>query len=333
MTNDFLSQDEVDALLKGVPGQEPGAPQPQPTGGTRTYNLATEQRIIRERMPALDTVNDRFSRRLAAGMFGFLKRNSTISTTPVRIVQYSEFIRGLGAPASINVVRMPPLRGNTLFVLEPGLVFAAIDNLFGSDGRYEAPAGNRDFSITEQRVILRLLDMVMDEYRESWRPVHTMNLEYVRSESDPRFAGVATLSDIVVVSTLRIEIGSRGGNLHICIPYSSIEPMREVFYANVDGERAQPDQRWAQLLQNQVQAAEVDMVVQLSEIQVSIQQILNMRAGDVITLDMPERIIASVDGVPIFECQYGTSKNQYAIRVGKVLAASSAGNQPGDAHA
>ena len=153
MSQEFLSQDEVDALLKGVNGEADGASQPKEAGGVRPYNLATQERIVRDRMPALDVINDRFARRLKSGLFDFMRRSPEISVGPVRVIRYDEFVASLVAPTNLNVVQLGPLRGNALFVFEPTLIFLVVDNLFGGDGRFHARVEGREFTTTEQRII------------------------------------------------------------------------------------------------------------------------------------------------------------------------------------
>ncbi len=332
MANDFLSQDEVDALLKGVNGDTEEQPEQAATDGARSYNLATQERIVRGRMPTLEIINDRFARLMRIGLFNFMRRSPEISVSPVRVLKYSEFIRNLVVPTNINILQMKPLRGNTLFIFEPSLVFAVVDNMFGSDGRFHTRVEGRDFTATEQRIIQRMLAVVLEDYHKSWHPVHPVSFEYVRSEMHTQFASIATPSEVVVISSFKIEIGSTGGALHICIPYSTLEPIRDILYSSVQGDTSEPDRRWVRMLQQQVQLAEVEMVTDLTAIPVTFEHILKMKVGDVLGVDMPDRVVTSVDGVPIFQCQYGTSNGQYSIKVDKVLAVSQKDNMLGEEH-
>jgi flagellar motor switch protein FliM len=333
MASDFLSQDEVDALLKGVSGEPEEQPEQTSDDGVRTYNLATQERIVRGRMPTLDIINDRFARLMRTGLFNFMRRSPDISVSPVRVIKYSEFIRNLVVPTNINIMQMKPLRGNTLFIFEPSLVFTVVDSMFGSDGRYHTRVEGRDFTATEQRIIQRMLAVVLEDYHKSWHQVYEANFEYVRSEMHTQFAAIATPSEVVVVSTFKVEFGSTGGALHICIPYSTLEPIRNILYSSIQGDHSEPDRRWMQMLRQQVQIAEVEMVTHLAQIPVSISQILKMKVGDVLGVDMPDHVVASVDGVPIFQCQYGTSNGQYSIKVDKVLATTNKDNMLGEEHA
>ena len=259
MSQDFLSQEEVDALLKGVTGELDEAPQEVDTSSVRPYNLATQERIVRGRMPTLEVINERFARQLRVGLFNFMRRTADISVGPIRIVKYNQFIRNLVVPTNLNLVQAKPLRGTALFIFDPNLVFLVVDNMFGGDGRFRARVEGRDFTLTEQRIIQRLLGVVFEEYEKSWKPVFELKFEFLRSELNTQFANIATPNEVVVVTTFNIEFGSTAGEFHICMPYA---------------------------------------------------------------MEIPEAIIAAVDGVPVMECRYGQFNGQYALKVEKMLTSS-----------
>jgi flagellar motor switch protein FliM len=332
MSGEFLSQDEVDALLKGVAGEKDEAAEAPPAAGPRPYDLAKQERIVRGRMPTLDVVNERFARLLRIGLFNFMRRSPEISVGPVKVQKYSEFVRNLVVPANLNVVSLKPLRGSGLVVMEPALVFAVIDNLFGGDGRFHTRVEGRDFTQTEMRIIHRMLAVVLEELRTAWAPVHAIRFEHVRSEMHAQFANVATPSEVVVTTAFEVELGGGAGSLHVCIPYASVEPIRDLLYGGVQPDSAEPDRRWMRLLQKQVQSAEVELVTHLARKDVTIKQVLALRAGDFIPLDLPETAVAEVDGVPVFDCKYGTLNGQYAIRVERLLALERREDFPGESH-
>ena len=183
MAGEFLSQDEVDALLRGVTGEPDDLPQEEePAGGIRPYNLAKQERIVRGRMPSLEIIHDRFGRLLRVGLFNFLRRNPEVSVGPVRLVKYSEFLRNIVVPTNLNIVSLKPLRGNALFIFEPRLVFSVIDNLFGGDGRFHTRVEGRDFTPTEQRIIQRMLAVVLEVYADK-TPEETAAIDEQRAKS------------------------------------------------------------------------------------------------------------------------------------------------------
>jgi len=209
--NDFLSQEEVDALLSGVVGEAETTEGARLPSDFRPYNLATQERIVRGRMPTLEIINERFARLLRLGLFNFMRRSANVTVGPVRAIKFSEFVRNLVAPSNLNLVHVKPLRGTSLFIFDPTLVFLAVDNLFGGDGRSLPKTEGRDFTQTEQRIIQRLLNLVFDSYGKSWQPVYPIEFEYVRAETNTQFANVATPNEVVVAiaascSVIRAEL-------------------------------------------------------------------------------------------------------------------------------
>ncbi len=322
MADNFLSQEEVDALLKGVNGDQDEISAPEDTSGVRTYNLATQERIVRGRMPTLEIINERFARLLRIGLFNFLRRSAEVSVGSVRVSKYSEFIRNLVVPTNLNLIHMKPLRGTALMVFDPGLVFLLVDNLFGGDGRFHTRVEGRDFTQTEQRIIMRILDVVFEAYGKSWEPVYPIEFEYVRSEMNTQFANIATPNEVVVSSTFTIELGPVSGQIHFCMPYSMIEPIRDALTSSIQGEALEVDKRWIRLMTQQIQVAEVELVAELGHGRANFDDILNMKIGDVIPITVPDMVQATVDGVPVMECSYGVFNGQYALKVEKLLANS-----------
>ncbi|GAB4088052.1 flagellar motor switch protein FliM [Hydrogenophaga soli] len=323
MSESYLSQEEIDALLEGVTGESQKlAKEDEPTDGIRDYNLSSQERIVRGRMPTMEIVNERFARNLRVGLFNFIRRSPEISVGAVSVQKYSAFLRELVVPTNFNIMAVKPLRGNGLIVCEPTLLFGVIDSLFGGTGKFHTRIEGRDFSPTEQRVINRLVDVASEEYAKAWKGVYPIELVYQRSEMQPQFATIATPSEIVVSSTFTLEIGDLTGSLHVCIPYSTLEPIRDVLYSAVQGDAIEVDKRWVKVLGHEIQAAEVQLVAELARADATIEQLLAMKVGDFIELDRKPIIQAKVDGVPVFECQYGTHKGKYALKVERNLRSS-----------
>ncbi len=332
MADNFLSQEEVDALLKGVTGDQDESAAPEDNSGIRPYNLATQERIVRGRMPTLEIINERFARLLRIGLFNFLHRSAEVSIGPVRVHKYSEFIRNLVVPTNLNLVHMKPLRGTALMVFDPSLVFLLVDNLFGGDGRFHTRVEGRDFTQTEQRIIQRILGIVFETYAKSWEPVYPVEFEYVRSEMNTQFANIATPNEVVVATTFTIELGPVSGEMHFCTPYSMIEPIRDILTSSLQGETLETDKRWVRLMTQQIQTAEVQIVADLGTARMSLGEVLNMKVGDIIPIAIPETVQGKVDGVPVMECSYGKFNGQYALRVEKLLSYSTNEFMQGEEH-
>jgi flagellar motor switch protein FliM len=318
MADQFLSQEEVDALLDGVNGSSSDTPDDE--SGIREYDLGKQERIVRGRMPTLEIVNERFARHFRLGLFNFIRRNPEISVGQSKVQKYGAFLRNIVVPTNINVMNVKPLRGSALVICEPSLVFTVIDNLFGGSGKFHTRIEGRDFSPTEQRIIQRIVELIIDEYRKAWDGVYPLELEYVRSEMHTQFANIATPSEMMVTASFDVEIGEAGGAMHICIPYSTLEPIREMLHSSVRADQQQADRRWVTMLTQQLKSADVDMVAEFANAQATLRQLISLKRGDFIALDMPETVTAMVDQVPIFACNFGVSNGRYAIKVREILS-------------
>jgi flagellar motor switch protein FliM len=323
MNQQILSQDEVDALLQGITGESQKLePEDAPTTGVRTYDLSSQERIVRGRMPTMEIINERFARNIRIGLFNFIRKSPEISIGGIKVQKYSAFLREIVVPTNFNIVSVRPLRGSGLIVCDPTLVFAVIDALFGGAGKYHTRIEGRDFSPTEQRIISRLVDVICAEYKKAWQGIYPLELEYQRSEMQPQFANIATPSEIVVAASFTLEIGDTSGTIHFCIPYSTLEPIRDVLYSTIQGDANEPDRRWVNLMKQQIQAADVDLVAELAQAPATVEQLLSFKPGDFIELDLRPGIQAKVAGVPVFSCHYGTSGGKYALKIDQMLTSS-----------
>ncbi|RFC39208.1 MAG: flagellar motor switch protein FliM [Candidatus Nitrotoga sp. LAW] len=329
--SDFLSQDEVDSLLKGVTGEPDEIPAPaEPKDAVRPYNMGSQERIVRGRMPTMEIINERFARLFRISLFNLIRRTAEISVGPIRVQKFSEFLRNLPIPANINIVQAKPLRGNGLFIFDPNLVFLVVDNMFGGDGRFHTRVEGREFTQTEQRIIQQLLAAVFESYNKAWQAVYALKFEFVRSELNPQFANIATPNEVVVTTTFDIEFGGLGGAFHVLTPYSMIEPLREQLYSTMQGDHLAVDKRWLRTLSKQVQSAEIELTAILGQAQITFEKVLGMRNGDIIPLDVEDSITALVNEVPVMKCKYGIFNNQYALKVEKMLSSTSGDLANGD---
>jgi flagellar motor switch protein FliM len=323
MNQQILTQNEVDALLQGITGESQALEQDEAPGdGPRTYDLANQERIVRGRMPTMEVVNERFARNIRVGLFNLIRKSPEVSIGGIKVQKYSAFLREIVVPTNFNIVSVKPLRGSALIVCDPNLVFAVIDALFGGAGKYHTRIEGREFSPTEQRVILRLLQTIIGEYRKAWTGVYPLELEYQRSEMQPQFANIASPSEMVVTTTFTLEIGDTSGSVNLCFPYSTLEPIRDILYSTSQGDTGEPDRRWVQLLKTEIQSAQVELVATLGTAPATVEQLLSFKPGDFIELDLEPVIKAKVDGVPVFDCHYGTSNKHYAIKIDQLLTGS-----------
>ncbi|SPT37385.1 Flagellar motor switch protein FliM [Achromobacter denitrificans] len=297
----------------------------------RAYDLSSPERVVRRRMQTLELINERFARHMRNVLLNLMRRSADITVGSIKIQKYADFERNLPVPSNLNMIQMKPLRGTALFTYDPNLVFLVIDSLFGGDGRYHTRVEGRDFTTTEQRIIRRLLNLTLESYGKSWDPVYPIEFEYVRSEMHTKFASITGNNEVVVVTSFHIEFGATGGDLNICLPYSMIEPVRDLLTRPLqETTMEEVDQRWSQQLSRQVRSADIDVVAEFARIPSSIRELMNLKVGDVLPVDVPQTITAHVDGVPLMECGYGVFNGQYALRVQNMFTYDTDSNEAPD---
>lgn len=327
--NDLLSQEEIDALLHGVDeGEiETEGDLERYDGIARSYDFTSQDRIVRGRMPTLEMINDRFVRHFRISLFNLLRRSAEISVAGVQVLKFSEYVHSLFVPTNLNLVRFKPLRGRALVVMDPTLVFATVDNFFGGTGQFHNKVEGREFTPTELRVIRILLDLVFKDLEEAWKPVLDVEFEYLNSEVNPQFANIVSPTEVVVVSTIHIELEGGGGDLHITLPYSMVEPIRELLDAGIQSDRGESDDRWQRALRGELMTAEVELHSTLVEKTLTVKELLKLKAGDVIPVDLPETVLVVAEDVPVFVGRIGVSEDHYAIQMLKRIARGPSENE------
>jgi flagellar motor switch protein FliM len=316
MAEGILSQNEVDALLEGV---NTSSDDKLYDGEVKEFNLAEQQYIGRGRLPTLELINERFTRLLRIGLFNFLRRSSEVSSGAIKVTEYGEFLKTLAQPTNINLIQIKPLRGTAIIVIDPDLIFLFVDNFFGGDGRFQVKGTGREFTPTEQRTIQRVLNIIFDSYSKAWEPVYKISMSFIRSEINTQFANIAGPTELVAITTFRIDIGAIGGLVNFCFPYSMIEPIRDLLANDLQGQSENEDEVWGGLLKQQITAAEVEAVADLCTIPSTLRAVMHLKVGDVIPVQIPPMIELKVDGVPIIRGSYGQNEDQYAIRVENLI--------------
>ncbi|MGH8084416.1 MAG: flagellar motor switch protein FliM [Lysobacter sp.] len=321
MSSDLLSQDEIDALLHGVDsGAVETEPPPEP-GEARNYDFASQDRIVRGRLPTLEMINERFARTWRIGLFNLLRRSADLSVRGVELVRFGEYMHSLQVPTNLNLVKMKPLRGTALVVYEPRLIFTVVDNFFGGNGKYHTRIEGREFTPTEMRVIQLLLKQTFADLVEAWAPVMPVEFEYLNSEVNPHFANIISPREYVVVSKFHVELEGGGGEFHVSLPYSMLEPIREQLDAGVQSDRVERDESWTRAMRTQLQDAQVELACALANRQISLRELCRLKVGDVIPIDLPKTVQLQVEQMPLFAGEFGTHNGRNAIKVTSVHAA------------
>lgn len=314
-----MSNNEKDALLAALT-EDASAPQDdirQPAlAGVHAYNLGATERVVRRRMQTLELINERFIGQLRGVLLNFIRRNADISVGAIEVVKYSEFERNLPVPCNLNMVKLNPLRGVALFAFDPALVSLVIDSMFGGQAKAVTQVEGRDFTATELRIIKKLLEQTLECYTKSWTGVYEITHTYMRSEMHTKFASITSGNEAVVVTPIRIEFGSISGSLKVCMPYSMIEPIRSLLTnPHQEADKHDVDSRWANQLSSQIRNTQVSLVAHLTELELTIADLLALEKGSVLPFDRPETVTAYINKVPALRCGYGIYNKHFALEV------------------
>ncbi|MFT6507178.1 MAG: flagellar motor switch protein FliM [Colwellia polaris] len=315
--SDLLSQEEIDALLHGVDDveEEEIVEDFSSAEGTMDYDFSSQDRIVRGRMPTLEMVNERFARHMRISLFNMMRRSAEVSINGIQMIKFGEYVHTLFVPTSLNMVRFRPLKGTALITMEARLVFILVDNFFGGDGRYHAKIEGREFTPTERRIVQMLLKIIFEDYKEAWSPVMDVSFEYLDSEVNPSMANIVSPTEVVVISSFHIELDGGGGDFHVALPYSMLEPIRELLDAGVQSDKEDTDMRWSKALRDEIMDVPVEISTKFIEVKLSLQKIMDMKAGDIIPIEMPDHITVLVENLPSFRAKLGRSRDNLALKI------------------
>ena len=318
--SELLSQDEIDALLHGVDDGDVETENDLELqdGVAREFDFASHDRIIRGRMPTLEMINDRFARSLRISLFNMLRRPIEISVSGVQMVKFSEYIHSMFVPTSLNIVKIHPLRGSALCVFDPKLVFIIVDNFYGGVGRHAKIEG-REFSATEQRVVSMVLHDAFKDLEEAWRPVLEVNFEFSSMEVNPQFANIVSPTEVVVVSSFHVELDGGSGDFQVTIPYSMVEPIRDLLDAGIASDVSDKDERWGISLREEINVAEIEMSSTLTEVEIPLVDVLELKEGDILPINMPDIITLRAEDIPVLRGKLGESRGSKAIKITEVV--------------
>ncbi len=315
---DLLSQDEIDALLHGVDDGDVETESDVGDDGVKAYDLTNQHRIVRGRMPILEMINERFSRYTRVSLFNLLRRNCDVALGGIQVTKFGDYINSLYVPTSLNIVKFNPLRGNGLFVLAAKLVFKLVDNFFGGDGRHTKIEG-REFTPAELRVVQMVLEESFSNMTEAWKNVYKIQFEHMGTEVNPSLANnLVRPSEVVVISTFHIELDGGGGDFQIAVPYSMLEPIKELLDAGMKSDLEAQDDRWSNALRREIMDADVDFTCSMFQQNISLRDVVDLEKGDVIPFEMQEHDILKANGIPMFKTKLGTSGGNVALKIDQV---------------
>jgi flagellar motor switch protein FliM len=318
---DILSQEEVDALLKGISEGEVETEKVEEVSGVKVYDFTGQEKIVRGRMPSLDIANERIARNFRLSLSAAIRRMVDVTNVNVNITKFYDFMRAVPFPSSINIFRMEPLRGFGLLVFDAPMIFSLIEFFFGGTGKgYYKPEG-REFTPIEQKIIHKVVLMFFNDMEEAWKPIYPIVPTYVRSEMNPQFVTIVTPVDVVIKVEFVLEIEGKQCRVYLCIPYGTVEPIKEKLYSAFSADRDELDIKWLERLKEGLKEIPIEVVGLLGRSRVSVQEVLAFKTGDVLLLDKraDDNIYVLMEGVPKFEGRFGIFKGSYALKIAKVL--------------
>lgn len=317
--NQILTQDEINALLRGLSDGDIETDTFQDTQetGVRKYDLASQERIIRGRMPTMELIHDRFARAFRTGLSKFLGRTCFINVGGIEIVKFGLFMKKLPLPSSLHIYRMPPLQGYALLVVSTPLVFGIVDSLFGGKGSGKVKVEGREYTAIESRLIGKVVMMGLEILKEAWSPIHPVDFVYVRSEFNPLAIAIVPPTDVVIIVTIEVELEQESTTLTLCTPYSTIEPIRQKLTTGLQSTRLEIDTNVIRRMEQNIRTTSVNLTVELANGKISTGKVLDLDVGDIIPLDTSptQEAIIKVEGVPKFRGFVGSCRGCRAIRV------------------
>lgn len=319
--DDILSQDEVDALLKGMDGgdvdveTDDGANAP----GAKVYDFTNQERIVRGRLPALDIINERFARGFQRHFNEMVMASVEVTAGEVKIIKMIDYLRNLFVPTSLNIYRFNPLNGVSLFTLDSKLVFTAVDIYFGGTGLLPFKIEGREYTPVEMSMVRSILDIVSENLKKAWGPVMDVDIEYMHSEMNPKFAAIVDATDMIVVSPINIRFEGVEGRVDIVMPYAMLEPVRDKLEEGMQNLQGESDNRWSRTLKEEAKNIELDISVNLTEINISVEDLMAMKKGDILPIEMPKQVTVRAEDIALMRGKLGQSQDKKAVKIEEVL--------------
>ncbi len=317
MVDDILSQDEIDALLRGIEGGEVETETAEAPSGIRVYDFTSQEKIVRGKMPSLDIINERLARNFRVSLASDIRKIVDVVNVNVSITKFYDFLRSVPFPSSLNIIKLEPLRGFSLVVFDAPMIFTLIEFYFGGSGKgYYKPEG-REFTPIEQRIIHKVLMMFLESMEDAWRPVFPIKTQYVRTEMNPQFVTIVTPVDVVIETEFTLEIETRECKIMVCIPYSSVEPIKEKLYSAFMVDRDEIDLKWIGKIKEQIKRTSVEIEAILGKTKIDFNTLLDLKKGDIIALQrrIDEDVDILVEGIPKFKGKFGTFRGNYAVKI------------------
>ncbi len=313
---ELITQDEMESLLQGVSeGDVEFDPPPEPVSGEIVpYDFAYPPYKLKAHLPLLEVVNERFMRALAAELSRQYHQDVQVSLLGFEASKFHDYSHSLPDVMSLNRIQVEPLPGTGLMCLDAPLVFFLVDSFFGGTGQQPDLDGKSDFTPTEQRLIERTLDSAFHAMQQAWETVHPVRPRFVRPEINRQITSPANPSEVLLVSRFRVQLRLGGGEFHVVLPYSMLEPIRHELSAALDAPR-DGDQAWETAFREAAFDAPLELRGVLAETEVSLAELLRLQPGDFIPLGQGHRAQFFADDIPVFEAVIGHSNGMISAKL------------------
>ncbi len=317
---DLLSQDEINALLHGVDEGEVDVDGADGAKNVRSYDLTSQEHVVRHKMPTLEMINEKFAAATRDNLFNLLRREAEVSVTGTKIGKFSEYKNSLYMPTSLNLFKMRPLRGTAVLSMDASLVFRMVDNFFGGTGR-EVKIESREFTPTEQRVLQMVLNQAYVDIAQAWKKIYAIELEPQRSEVDPDNLTILAPSELIMITVFSVKFATGGGGeIQLALPFKMIEPIREILEVGIRVDAEEIDESWGVAIREDIMDARVEFSCRMFQQAITLRDVVDLEAGDIVPVDMPETVVLKANGVPMFNTKIGVSNGNLALKIDSFIA-------------
>jgi flagellar motor switch protein FliM len=290
--------------------------EPNRPASVRRYVFYNEQRPSRAWMPTLDAINHRFCQHLRTALLQTLRPE--IEVTPpiaIQLITHGELMAKLTSPVHLTLAALKPLRGAILVIVDVPLISWIVECRFGGDGRFPITTDNREFSVLEEKCARRQVQNVVEQLAVAWQPIAGLEPMIMRHETNAESVSIAHPGEQIIVSAFDVRIRRGGGKLTLCIPYPMLEPLHDRLVSEGDDEAADPDPHWKQALRDRLGQAGLPLRVELTKLQVTVGDLLDLRPGSVFDIDSPETVTVEASGVPLFRGRWGRHGRKLGVMI------------------
>lgn len=312
--NEILNKEELDDLLgeqidAGADDSDKALP--------RDYDFHIQPGLLQHRFSKLEQIYEKFLRKFKISLQKTIKRNIEFSTKSMSLTACREFIPSMAVPTNINIVSMPPLKGQGLICLDAKLVFSIVECYFGGDGKVPSNVEGRSFTSTEMRVVHKLLYQFFDDFQSAWEDVYKIKCEYLRSEADSAMLTWLQPHEFMLIKKIRVEMEGGGGEIQCVLPISLLDPIKEILEGGDKSEKITNDQSWTKALQNEILEANVEIDCILSKQSIKLKDVVKFKPGDIVPIEIPDMSVIKINNIPVYKVKFGTHEGNYAAKIVK----------------